>query len=281
MWIFLLILKWIGIVLAAIVGLVILLLALILLVPIRYRATVLYDKKNFRYGVKVTALFSLLRIVKSEDESDFKVKILFFNLFGKKNKKVKSKKVKNKKATNEKLIDSNVAEKESPGSEEAGCSTEQTSDAKATDKDTQNGIKRTKKNRKKDKASKDKKSFTFKKISSIIDFVKNENTKYIWKLAKKELVLLIKHILPKKIKGRCVIGMENPQTTGYIFAGISLLPISYSKGLSVIPDFEKSIIDIDLQIKGRIQVLFLVRMAFRIYRDKQIKLFIKRVKRFS
>ncbi len=82
---------------------------------------------------------------------------------------------------------------------------------------------------------------------------------------------IIKHILPNKKKGKCIFGMQDPATTANFVSYISLIPPKYYKKIEFIPVFEYNIIDIDLYMRGKIGLYYILYYIFILYFDKDIK----------
>ncbi len=78
---------------------------------------------------------------------------------------------------------------------------------------------------------------------------------------KKYIPRTLKHILPRKVKGYVHYGMDEPYKTGQVTGYLSLLPFVYQKGLSMQPDFEKKVLEMDVKLKGRIQLGYLLRIV--------------------
>ena len=63
---------------------------------------------------------------------------------------------------------------------------------------------------------------------------------------------LIRHVLPRKIKGSITFGCEDPALTGQILGAVAIAYPLYGKGVAVYPRFEEKILEGQLQMKGRI-----------------------------
>ena len=113
-------------------------------------------------------------------------------------------------------------------------------------------------------------SFIFYKISSIIDFVKDRAMRRTIKMLMKEAVKAIRYVGPKKISGTLEFGTGDPGSTGLILAGISLCSLSYKKDVTITPNFEEKCLSGDCTVKGRIRVVYFVRMALRIWFNKDV-----------
>lgn len=81
---------------------------------------------------------------------------------------------------------------------------------------------------------------------------------------KKYIPRTLKHILPRKVKGYVHYGMDEPYKTGQVTGYLSLLPFVYQKGLSMQPDFEQKVLELDVKLKGRIRLGYLLRIVLNI-----------------
>lgn len=116
-----------------------------------------------------------------------------------------------------------------------------------------------------------KKSFSFDRISSIITFIRgNEHRSGIRKV-KKEVAALVKYLSPRHVKGSIAFGTGDPCTTGWALGLISMFPAAYTDGLSVSPDFEEKKLDVNAYVRGRIRVLYFLRLFLRGYMDEETK----------
>ncbi|MCM1082647.1 MAG: hypothetical protein NC428_04135 [Clostridium sp.] len=89
---------------------------------------------------------------------------------------------------------------------------------------------------------------------------------------KKYFPQLIKHIGPRKIKGHVRYGFDEPATTGQITGYLSLLPFMYHKDFFPEPDFYNKVLEGELSIRGRLQLGYIIRPAFKLHLWKTIKM---------
>ena len=81
---------------------------------------------------------------------------------------------------------------------------------------------------------------------------------------------MIRYIGPKKIKGTVEFGTGDPSSTGLILGGVSLCKVAYQKDVSITPNFEEKCLVGNATVKGRVRVVYFVRMALRIWFDKDV-----------
>lgn len=92
------------------------------------------------------------------------------------------------------------------------------------------------------------------------------------KYLKKYFPGLIKHIGPRKIKGHVRYGFDEPATTGQITGYFSLLPFMYQKNFFPEPDFYNKVLEGEISIRGRLQIGYIIRPAFKLHLWKTIKM---------
>ena len=92
------------------------------------------------------------------------------------------------------------------------------------------------------------------------------------KYLKKYFPQLLKHIGPRKIKGHVRYGFDEPATTGQITGYLSLLPFMYHKNFFPEPDFYNKVLEGEVSIRGRLQIGYIIRPAFKLHLWKTIKM---------
>lgn len=107
----------------------------------------------------------------------------------------------------------------------------------------------------------------------------HEDTKKLLSTFKKQLIKILKVIIPKK--GRCNIeyGMDSPDTTAYIFGVYSLLFFKKTKRYVVIPNFEKKCLEGDFEIKGYFNIFSILIKALPIILSKKLRITKARIDR--
>ena len=89
---------------------------------------------------------------------------------------------------------------------------------------------------------------------------------------------LIRHVLPRKIRGSITFGCEDPALTGQILGAVAIAYPLYGKGVAVYPRFEEKILEGQLQMKGRIVVACLLCQAWKIYRNPDVRKTLKKIR---
>lgn len=103
------------------------------------------------------------------------------------------------------------------------------------------------------------------------EFLLDERTKDAVRKAFEEGKLLIGKLLPKKIRGELRFGTKDPALTGEILGGISIFYPIFMDNVKVYPDFERSILEGELFVKGRFRLATAALVLWRLWRDKNIR----------
>jgi len=92
-----------------------------------------------------------------------------------------------------------------------------------------------------------------------------------FKIVKKEIGILARHLRPRRIRGFVKFGFEDPYRTGQVLAGLSILYPFYGEHVDIYPDFEKKILEGDLYIKGHIRMVHLAMFLWRLFFNGYIR----------
>ena len=227
------ILKIIGIVLLVALCLILFLIAVILFVPIFYKADGSYTDSENAMHLKAHAswILHIIRFVFTLDGSDrdYTLKVLFFEVY--------------------------------PGRSFKSS----TDDAPEDDEGWTRKIKY------KIISLYDKIRQVIKKIRQILFVLNDERDQEAVRELLFRIKILLKHILPRKGLLRLHIGLGDPASTGQVTGIIySLYPV-YTTHLLLEPDFDEKVTDADLNLKGHIQLIFVLIAAVRIYFNKDIR----------
>ncbi|NLZ81852.1 MAG: DUF2953 domain-containing protein [Clostridiales bacterium] len=280
--ILLFILKVIGIVLLSIMGVFVLLILIILLLPIRYVAKGEFYHEG-KVKLKVSWLLSLFTFFLIYEEGKVKsyIKILGFTLKETKKKEVVP------------IIKEDI-------NEAADVSNEALKDISRVDLEELEDLTKTKKKNNKTKKKNKTKSkkmswleklkFTFYKLcdriksirdnkNKFIEFISKEENRKLFKLIKKQIFILLKHIKPTRLRGNLEFGFEDPSLTGYLLGFLSIFYPVYYKQITIKGNFETVIIKGDFFLKGRIRVVSLLAIAMRLIIDKNFRRMLKMIKK--
>lgn len=296
------ILKILGLFLLAMLGVLLLLIVLVLFVPVRYRIT-LHRKESEEAPVKAKLSVTwLLHVVSAvffyPEEAYIKIKLLFITVFRsdqppkekekKQKEKIQKEKIQKEEAQKEKTQKKRQEPERQPMAEKTSASLPE--EKKEAD-------------RRKEKDEPGKKDF-FRKLLSIlknikytiikicdkikhivnniryyIDILKSDTFRMAWSVCSPQVFGLLKSILPKKFVGNIKMGTGDPASTGQVMAAYGILYPLLGNHIEIIPDFEQQIVEGDLLVKGKITLFRLVKTAWIVYFNKDLRHLIKLLKR--
>ena len=118
-----------------------------------------------------------------------------------------------------------------------------------------------------------------KKRTQIVKLWELPTTKTAFKNTKGYVLDLLKHLRPKKLSGRLVIGCKDPAMTGQLFGILGLLLPIYYDSIDITADFEKARVEGDIHMRGSITIFYLVCLLLKIYRDKYTMKTYERIKK--
>lgn len=278
----LLILKILGIVLLVFLGILLALLLIVLFVPVRYQGSGYREEGDpvpMHVQLKVTWLLHLVRVSFIYPEEAFlKVKVLFFQILPAKEKKKKASNKKEadgkKPKTDKKEVGSDVRDTASDQkiSDEGNTAVEDGGDDRRTLLDFVRKLFSAIRNIKYTiRKIYDKINHIIHNIRYYIKILQTESFKRAFVLCREQLLKLMKIVLPRKVSGAFTIGMEDPAATGQILSIYGILYPLIGDSITVIPDFEKPVMEGSFRFKGKITAFTLIRIAAKIYFDKDLK----------
>lgn len=287
------ILAVIGIVLLVLLALLILTVLAVLFVPIRYRASGEKEADRIEGVAAVSFLYPFLSFKwqRAGNENRWALRLLGIKL--KSSRKADKGKVaepeKTDKGKAEETAQAAKPEKAAePVKEEKQPATPSVQNAEAEDAARQaeeTGTQET------DRVSSEKKArFTIsglcdkmEKIRDNVEYYKErltaEENRLFLKRTKERIFAVLKSIKPKVLTARVVCGTGSPDTTGYVCAVYGMLYPVIEDRISFTADFENKVLDGELSVKGKVRVVTLVRHGIKILLDKQLKVFLKEMKR--
>ena len=298
------ILAVIGIVLLVLLALLILTVLAVLFVPIRYRASGEKEADRIEGVVAVSFLYPFLSFKwqRAGNENRWALRLLGIKLKSSpkvdKGKTTEPEKTEKGKVAEPETTDKGKAEETAqaakpekaaePVKEEKQPATPSVQNAEAEDAARQAEETGTQKT---DRVSSEKKArFT---ISGLCDKMENirdnveyykerltaEENRLFLKRTKERIFAVLKSIKPKVLTARVVCGTGSPDTTGYVCAVYGMLYPVIEDRISFTADFENKVLDGELSVKGKVRVATLVRHGIKILLDKQLKVFLKEMKR--
>lgn len=294
------ILKVIGIILLVVLALILTALLCVLFVPVKYRAVGSFDNTDIRAKAHVSWLLHLFALhIEYADETDGYIRLVF----------VKKKLFDNYEAlddgdmddaakteTEDKASENTADESKIPADESAHVadeqteneSTAQTHNEQMTVNDENQHIKqRTKLTHQKTYKKPHKKQFKDKsdRIKNCIYKLKreysDERNKAAFLHLKKELLIILKRICPRRLKLTMVYSTGSPDTTGISLGILACFPVGYTNRWRITPDFEseKPYAKGSFDIKGHVIVISILAATLRILFDKNCRRLYNRISR--
>ena len=120
-----------------------------------------------------------------------------------------------------------------------------------------------------------------KKKDGYTKLVNNVRTKEAFRVAKVQLIALLKHLKPSVLKGQITYGTGDPASTGQNLGYMSVLFPLYYDHIDITPDFENEILEGDFMMKGWIMVWSVVWCVLKVIWNKNVKITISRFKKIS
>ena len=309
------ILKVIGIIILVLISLVILIIAAILFVPIRYSIDAIYDRKvkNLDFKIKITYLLHLISVkyIYKDDGLSIKIFGIKTHFFDKETKAMEEKINKETKMFEKmsseikdnmtempevyeqlKKIDEErdrLAENVNKTEENIENNNKDNDTEENTEENTEEFIKVEKQNIFSRIYSKIKAIIKYrfikfcdtikkicKNVNDLKEFISDDNTKEAFGFLKKEALILLKHIRPRRIKGYVHFGFDDPSYTGNLLGLIYMILRGSPKEFRINPDFENKVFDGEIHAKGRVQCYLLLIIGIRLYKNDNLKLLLER-----
>ncbi len=269
--------KVIGILLAV---LVIVALA-ILFAAVRYCGKISFDDKKAQISIRWLGVVLRVPVLITEKDLQWKVRVFGVPILRsdgahKKRRSKKSSAPKAQKRKAEKAEEQNVPKKQSDKTEEQIAS-KQTTDQReersafrqADEREKkprgirqlflwlQNVIKIVRKIKKKVHS-----------VQDLVDILRSDAGKAFICIVKENVIHLWKQIHPRRMRGKVIFGTGDPCSTGELLGVFALFYAWYGNGVQIIPDFEQKRIEGNVSFRGRIRMITLICIAWRIIKNK-------------
>lgn len=114
-----------------------------------------------------------------------------------------------------------------------------------------------------------------KKPVLIKEILQDSNTTALWRLVWENIATLWKHSSPRRLKGRIRFGTSDPCTTGQILGAVGVGYGLLGRGVQITPDFENTVLEGNLELEGRIQIFVLLLIAKRVFLSDEWRCFKK------
>ncbi len=116
------------------------------------------------------------------------------------------------------------------------------------------------------------------KMNYYYELLKAEATKTAMSAIWCRLKKVLKHTLPGKIRGTLHFGLDDPSWTGQILAIAAVFYPRYGRQISLVPYFDRQILEGKLEMRGRIRVGTLLWHGLQLYLNKEVKQLYKKIR---
>lgn len=119
----------------------------------------------------------------------------------------------------------------------------------------------------------------YENLTHYVDFFTDEKMQEALKHALSLVLDALRRIRPCKLKGRLHFGFEDPATTGKLLVFLSLLYPCIAGRIEVVPEFGEAVVEGDLFLQGRVFLIELLVIGWKLYFSKDIRIMMKQLKR--
>lgn len=118
------------------------------------------------------------------------------------------------------------------------------------------------------------------KISWYLEIWKEEETQRLLKAGMEHLRYLWRHYRPRRSEGFLRFGFPDPSVTGQAAGVLYLIFSNPGNTITLCPEFSTDVIigEGELMIKGRIRLIHLVRTGFSLFRNQDLRHFLRRIR---
>lgn len=105
-------------------------------------------------------------------------------------------------------------------------------------------------------------------VQDLVDILRSDAGKAFICIVKENVIHLWKQIHPRRMRGKVIFGTGDPCSTGELLGVLALFYAWYGNGVQIIPDFEQKRIEGNVSFLGRIRMITLICIAWRIIKNK-------------
>lgn len=105
-------------------------------------------------------------------------------------------------------------------------------------------------------------------VQDLVDILRSDAGKAFICIVKENVIHLWKQIHPRHMRGKVIFGTGDPCSTGELLGVLALFYAWYGNGVQIIPDFEQKRIEGNVSFRGRIRMITLICIAWRIIKNK-------------
>lgn len=115
------------------------------------------------------------------------------------------------------------------------------------------------------------------KKDQIMAFLRDEENRRTFRLVKKQLVKVVRHVMPARLEGEVTFGFDDPYRTGQLLSAAALLYPVYRDRIRVTPVFDREVLEGQLKLEGRIRLAVLLGAAVRLGMDRNFRKLVRRL----
>lgn len=105
-------------------------------------------------------------------------------------------------------------------------------------------------------------------VQDLVDILRSDAGKAFICIVKENVIHLWKQIHPRRMRGKVIFGTGDPCSTGELLGVLALFYAWYGNGVQIIPDFEQKRIEGNVSFRGRIRMITLICIEWRIIKNK-------------
>ena len=117
------------------------------------------------------------------------------------------------------------------------------------------------------------------KVTLVMDFLGSSKNQQGFSVVLEGLKKILCHLRPGKVSGEVHFGFEDPSSTGMVYGMLTVFYSCYGDSFVIVPDFEQSILEGHIKLKGRIVAGRLAVILLSLWRDKKVKRLLREVRK--
>lgn len=102
-------------------------------------------------------------------------------------------------------------------------------------------------------------------------FWNDESNQKTIRVILRQVKAMIRHVLPRKVRGKVVFGFEDPAVTGKVLSGLSVVYACYGDKVEIVPMFDQKILEAEGSLKGRVKAGVLGARCVRVLLNKNFR----------
>lgn len=104
----------------------------------------------------------------------------------------------------------------------------------------------------------------YNKYTEVMNIIDDPKVRHTASVLKKKLGQVLRHLLPRKVRGYVEFGFDDPATTGYLTALLGALYGTYGKSISISPDFENKKFACRGKMRGHIRLMTYILLLLNV-----------------